>query len=226
MIFFVKKRCTSTTSKKGKIMNFEVFKFENAKLQVVLEQSGKILVAMKPIADALELNWDTQRQHIMTDPVLNSVTVVTTATGADGKQYEMVCLPLDYLNDWLFKINANRYSGERREIIIRYQRECYRVLADHFLPNRQIAAPDSNIENIIKRTIENTPFGLHVERAMENVLLPTMLSILTKLLPAAVASTLTSYEKSIQCRKCQFAATTAAQVVADALLAQEQVKES
>ena len=203
-------------------MSFEVFKFEKADLQIVREQAGRILVAMKPINDALNLEWKCQRRNITEDPVLNSVTIITMATGADGKQYEMVCLPLDYLNGWLFKINANRYSGERREIIIRYQRECYRVLAEHFLPNRKQIASEPNIEATIKHAIEIMPFNLYVERAMENILLPTMLSVLTKLLPAAVASTLTSYEKSIQCRKCQFAATTAAEAVANALVAQTQ----
>ena len=204
-------------------MNIEVFKFEKTDLQVVREQSGIILVAMKPIVDALGLHWSTQCQIIKQEPVLNSVMREIRTTGADGKQYEMVCLPLDYLNGWLFKINANRYKNDYRyEIIIRYQRECYRVLADHFLPSRKQIASDPNIEATIKQAIEIMPFNLYVERAMENVLLPTMLSVLTKLLPAAVASTLTSYEKSIQCRKCQFAATTAAEAVANALVAQTQ----
>lgn len=203
-------------------MDFEVFKFEKADLQIVREQSGRILVVMKPICDALCLDWQAQHKLITADPVLNSVISVTETTGADGKQYEMVCLPLDYLNGWLFKINANRYKGDdRRETIIRYQRECYRVLADHFLPSRKQIASEPNIEATIKHAIEIMPFNLYVERAVENILLPTMLSVLTKLLPAAVASTLTSYEKSIQCRKCQFAATTAAEAVANALIAQQ-----
>jgi len=203
-------------------MNIEVFKFEKADLQVIREQSGRILVAMKPIVDALGFDWKNQYRNITEDPVLNSVMVITTTTGADGKQYEMVCLPLDYLNGWLFKINANRYKNDYRyEIIIRYQRECYRVLADHFLLNRKQIDHDTNIENTIKHAIEIMPFNLYVERAMENILLPTMLSVLTKLLPAAVASTLTSYEKSIQCRKCQFAATTAAEAVANAMIAHQ-----
>ena len=44
----------------------------------------------------------------------------------------MLCLPLDYLNGWLFKISAKRYTGARRDAIVRYQKECYRVLAEHF----------------------------------------------------------------------------------------------
>ena len=203
-------------------MNFEVFKFENADLQIVREPSGRILVVMKPICEALGIDWSTQREIIKQDPVLNSVMGIMPTTGADGKQYEMFCLPLDYLNGWLFKINANRYKGDdRREVIIRYQRECYRVLADHFLPSRKQIASDPNIEATIKHAIEIMPFSLYVERAVENILLPTMLSVLTKLLPAAVASTLTSYEKSIQCRKCQFAATTAAEAVANAMIAHQ-----
>lgn len=202
-------------------MNLEVFKFDKAELQVVQEQPGKILVAMRPIVDALGLDWGCQYRNISEDPVLKSTVVIMTTVGADGKDREMLCLPLDYLNGWLFKINANRYRGDaRRETIIRYQRECYRVLADHFLPNRKQIAAEPNIEATIKHAIEIMPFNLYVERAVENILLPTMLSVLTKLLPAAVASTLTSYEKSIQCRKCQFAATTAAEAVANALLAQ------
>lgn len=99
---------------------------------VAVKENENVLVAVKPICDALEIDWDNQRQNIREDPVLSSVTVVTTATGADGKQYEMLCLPLDYLNGWLFKISAKRYTGARRDAIVRYQKECYRVLAEHF----------------------------------------------------------------------------------------------
>lgn len=44
----------------------------------------------------------------------------------------MFCIPLDYLNGWLFGINANRVKPEIRDRLIRYQTECYRVLADAF----------------------------------------------------------------------------------------------
>ncbi|NMA39099.1 MAG: hypothetical protein GX937_02870 [Lentisphaerae bacterium] len=113
-------------------MEIELIKFDKATIEVTTID-GQPHVVLKPIADALELDWDAQRRNIRQDPVLNSVTVITTATGADGKQYEMLCLPLKYLNGWLFKVNANRYKGERRALIIRYQRECYGVLAAHFL---------------------------------------------------------------------------------------------
>lgn len=113
-------------------MNLEVFKFADAELKVICEQPDKILLVMKPICDALSLDWHSQHRNISDDPVLNSVVRKIRTTGADGKNYEMVCIPLDYLNGWLFKISANRYKGERRELIIRYQKECYRTLAERF----------------------------------------------------------------------------------------------
>ncbi len=52
----------------------------------------------------------------------------------------MLCLSLDFINGFLFGINASRVKPEVREHLIRYQRECYRVLADAFL---QPAADDN-----------------------------------------------------------------------------------
>ena len=45
----------------------------------------------------------------------------------------MLCLPLEYLNGFLFGINADRVKSELKEQVIRYQRECYKVLADAFI---------------------------------------------------------------------------------------------
>ena len=122
----------SEQTRKERQMNLEVFKFADAELKVICEQPDKILLVMKPICDALSLDWHSQHRNISDDPVLNSVVRKIRTTGADGKNYEMVCIPLDYLNGWLFKISANRYKGERRELIIRYQKECYRTLAERF----------------------------------------------------------------------------------------------
>lgn len=99
---------------------------------VTVKENETVLVALKPICEAIDLDWPSQHRLIKEDPVLISVVCVMHTTGADGKQYEMLCLPLDYLNGWLFKISAKRYTGARRDAIVRYQKECYRALAEHF----------------------------------------------------------------------------------------------
>jgi len=97
----------------------------------VIEKDGKLMVAMKPIVEALGLDWSGQLRMIKNDPVLNEGMDVTSIPTSSGVQ-ETVCLPLDYLNGWLFKIPASRYTGYRRDVILRYQRECYQALYRHF----------------------------------------------------------------------------------------------
>lgn len=99
---------------------------------IVIEKGDRQYVAMKPIVQGLNLDWDTQFRNIKNDPVLNSTVVVMTMVAEDGKQREMLCLPVEYLNGWLFRIPASRYTGKKRETIIRYQKECYQVLYDYF----------------------------------------------------------------------------------------------
>jgi len=54
----------------------------------------------------------------------------------------MICLPLDMLNGWLFGINANRVKESLRDRLLRYQHECYRVLAQAF--QSLAARPDAS----------------------------------------------------------------------------------
>lgn len=91
-------------------------------------------VAMKPICENIGIQWHGQLERIKRHPVLNSVIRMTRITASDGKLYEMAMLPLDYLNGWLFGVDTNRVKNGTREKLIEYQRECFKVLANHFMP--------------------------------------------------------------------------------------------
>jgi hypothetical protein len=108
-----------------------VAEFDGDKIDVI-EYGGQFFVPMKPICEAIGLDWAAQYRLIKRDPVLATVIVVTTITATDGKAYPTVCLPIDYLNGWLFKIDVSRHKGPMRSKLIRYQALCYRVLFDHF----------------------------------------------------------------------------------------------
>jgi hypothetical protein len=113
---------------------------------VLVEITGNQMayVPVRPICDHLGIDWPAQYRRINRDPVLADVcmSVAVTATDIDPESRrprtsEMICLPLDFLNGWLFGINASRVKPEIRDALLRYQRECYRVLADAFLsPSR------------------------------------------------------------------------------------------
>jgi hypothetical protein len=44
----------------------------------------------------------------------------------------MLCLPLKYINGWLFGIDANRVKEALKAKIIQYQRDIYDLIADAF----------------------------------------------------------------------------------------------
>lgn len=49
-----------------------------------------------------------------------------------GGAQETLCLRLDLVNGWLMGIDANRVRDDVRPKVIEYQRECHRVLFQHF----------------------------------------------------------------------------------------------
>jgi hypothetical protein len=108
-----------------------VAKVNQVSIQLVLDNKEK-LVPIKPICLALGIDEDAQRRKLLEDVFLNSVTVLSTATGSDGKQYEMVCLPLEFVFGWLFTINPKNVKEEAREAVSKYRIECYRALYKHF----------------------------------------------------------------------------------------------
>ena len=68
----------------------------------IVATSDEQLVPIRPICEALGIDFARQRKKIQEDEDLSSVVVLTPSTGSDGKQYEMLCLPIRYIFGWLF----------------------------------------------------------------------------------------------------------------------------
>ncbi|SQF83119.1 phage antirepressor N-terminal domain-containing protein [Neisseria cinerea] len=100
----------------------------------VFSHNNQHYVAMKPIVENIGLDWVSQYKKIQRSEILKSGMVMMTIPATDGKTYETACLPLDYLNGWLFGVDARRVKPEIRSRLLTYQRECFRVLNEHFNP--------------------------------------------------------------------------------------------
>ena len=105
--------------------------FNNQSL-ITIEQNGVHYVAMKPICENIGIQWESQYNRIRRDDVLNSVIFMMNMTGSDSKNYQMICLPIEYLNGWLFGIDINRCKPEIRDTLIKYKKECYQALHDYW----------------------------------------------------------------------------------------------
>jgi hypothetical protein len=107
----------------------------------------RVYIPVRPICTYLGLSWSGQSERIKRDLVLSEEArfVRVTRTNLGGNP-NILCFPLDFLNGWLFGINAARVKEEHREKVVRYQRECYRILAEAFQVKSTVTASSSSIQ--------------------------------------------------------------------------------
>lgn len=120
--------------------------FYEDEITAVKMNDGRVFVPVRPLIERLGVAWASQLQRIRRDPVLDeellSVFVTNTESARGGRDVQ--CLPLDYISGFLFGINANRVKPEVRDDVIRYQKECYKVLADAFREGRLTTNSDGD----------------------------------------------------------------------------------
>lgn len=115
----------------------EVPFYDQAVLAAVVDPTGPVgravYVPVRPLCEGLGLNWSGQQQRIRRDPVLSRHVeiVCVTHTNPAGGSPNMLCLPLDRVNGWLFGINAARVNEGARDQVIRYQEELYDAIFDY-----------------------------------------------------------------------------------------------
>lgn len=100
---------------------------------LTVEQDGEVFAPVKPICNAMGISYTGQLEKLKNDPTFSeSVVRLSRITGADGKEYEMICLPLLLVFLWLGSINPKNVSDEARPNVMRYRLECAHVLYEHF----------------------------------------------------------------------------------------------
>lgn len=105
---------------------------------MVIDDGASRPVPMKELVEGIKTNdgskldWVAMRRLIVRDKVLSSVMVITSITAKDGKSYQSLTLPMNYLPGFFFKINLSHYKGEIAQMLENYQRNCYNVLYQYF----------------------------------------------------------------------------------------------
>ncbi len=101
-------------------------------LVAVRDERGTVWVPVRRICEALGVSDRGQLERIQRDPVLSEELGSARVTLADGRTFEMACLPLKYVRAWLFGINASRVKEAVRDKLIQYQREVIEIIDQHF----------------------------------------------------------------------------------------------
>ena len=98
----------------------------------IIATSDEQMIAIRPICEALGIDYSRQLKKIKEDPDLGPTVGMKPTVAADGKQREMLCLPVEFIFGWLFTINPDNVNEDAREAVRRYRMECYRTLYRHF----------------------------------------------------------------------------------------------
>lgn len=134
---------------------------------VTVNHDGETYVPIKPVCTAVGIDFAAQYNKIQTDEFLQPVIAIIATTGADGKTYDMVCLPLKYVYGWLATINPGKVAPEAREAVTRYRSECYDVLYDHFAGSLRRRVEENEAEIKALQAVNEAIKGVKAAKAAQ-----------------------------------------------------------
>ena len=121
-----------------------------------VKKENKTYIVPKQICQNLGIDWSSQKKRIERDSVLSQGMVMITIPSAWWEQ-EASCMPIEYLNWWLFGIDESRVKEEIREDIIAYKKECYISLYEYFQKwasiNMDRLEDDTELQDFIYRKV-------------------------------------------------------------------------
>lgn len=113
-------------------LKLEVVQFQKVQIPCLLNPNGKVYVALKPIADAIGVQWEWQQNALKNDPILKDELWVTMVRDQSGRQNKAICLAIDMVHGWLFSIDSSKVKASAKPKLIQFKKECYQVLFEHF----------------------------------------------------------------------------------------------
>lgn len=97
----------------------------------LVDNNGVAYVAMREIVEGIGLDWKGQHKKLMEQSEKFNCGHITTVA-KDGKNREMLCIPIKKLNGWLFGLNPNKVRADLKERLENYQEECFLALWDYW----------------------------------------------------------------------------------------------
>ena len=109
-------------------MNKKVSKFLefNGKTLMFLAVDGQYWIALKPICEALNVEYTRVFKNTKADPIFSQLLAIQPMVGADEKARKMVSLPEKWIYGWLMGIQSASSD------LLEYKKLCYEVLNDYF----------------------------------------------------------------------------------------------
>ena len=103
----------------------------------LVEHQGQPYTPMKPIVEAIGLDWKSQYAKIKVDPARFSMVLITIQLPGDAQKREVLLMPVRKLFGWMMTVSPNRVRPEIRDKVIQYQNECDDILWEHALVQKK-----------------------------------------------------------------------------------------
>jgi len=87
---------------------------------------GEFWIAIKPICEALNVNYNRAFQNLKIDKIFVQLFAIQQMVGGDNKLRNMVCLPEKFIYGWICSLQSDS------EELQNYKLECYEVLFNYF----------------------------------------------------------------------------------------------
>lgn len=97
---------------------------------ITLKVEDVIYTAVKPIVEAIGLDWGGQQQKLSKSGDKFGCRDISMPT--NGGLQKMICMPIKKLNGWLFSINPEKVRPDLKEKVICYQEECFEALYNYW----------------------------------------------------------------------------------------------
>ena len=123
------------------------------------------LIPIKPICEALGIDYSTQLKKIKEDEDWSSVMGLSPTTGADGKIYEMCCISKKYILAWLLSINPANVKPEARQAVREYRNLCYDILYNYFFGNQEKIIEQNKVELSLLEEISEIKQSIQANKA-------------------------------------------------------------
>jgi hypothetical protein len=142
----------------------------NQGIVIVIDESGQKLVPVKPICEALGIDYSSQLKKMKDDDILCSTVVQSTTVGADGKDRDMSCIPLKYVLGWLFGISSKSVKEEIRESLKVYKNLCYDALYNYFTEHAVfIEEKERKLNNFVDKESEARSHFKNAEKLLRDI---------------------------------------------------------
>jgi hypothetical protein len=106
-----------------RVVKFLEFKGKNL---LFLTKDGIYWIAIKPVCEAIQVNFDRQFKTLKDDPILGPAYAVQPMQVPGDQVRNLACLPEHLIYGWIFSIRS-----ESKELL-EYKKECYNILFEFF----------------------------------------------------------------------------------------------